>query len=85
MRRIEAITICDFCGARGNSGWLSVNWSEDAEVLDTTELSWTTGDNYSDCLDIVTKYVDMCGNCFRDKLLPWMLEQGVKPQIKEGL
>lgn len=75
---------CDFCGAGGNPGCLSVDWGEDEYDVDKTEISWTSGTNYPGDLNVETKYVDMCPACFRNKLLPWMLRQGVQPQIKKG-
>jgi hypothetical protein len=41
------------------------------------------GEDYPEGANGKETTVDMCGNCFESKLIPWLASQGVAPQVKE--
>ena len=67
-------TTCDLCGSvikpeRGNA--------------DEVEVKHRTGNSYPEggCGQEVR--VDMCGNCFDTKLVPWLRTQGADPKPED--
>ncbi len=72
--------ICDICSKESNSD----SWLEDSFERDDTKLSLKTVINntkgrYSLDGGYGTKIeVDICPDCFRNKLVPWLKTQGVK-------
>jgi hypothetical protein len=67
-------TTCDLCGDE------IVTECYDAEKV---EIRHRTGTAYpeSGCGEEVS--VDMCGDCFDSKLVPWLREQGANPKPEE--
>lgn len=84
VKRQEDVLIeirCDLCGCHGRG---ANRWRTD----DSSEVKYTTvqmedGYRYPEggCVEITD--FDICTDCFRDKLIPWMKEQGAEPQIRE--
>ena len=69
-----AKTTCDLCGGEISEGRFEVN-----EV----EIRHKTGSSYPECGKGKEIEVDMCGGCFTDKLMPWLVSQGANPTAKE--
>ncbi len=83
-REICTCLKCDICGKEGtrvgiwNCGYYEVNKTE----LQVT-VHQQDGSSYPDGSGWGTEItIDMCPECFRDKLVPWVNSQGgnVKPQ-----
>ena len=69
-------TTCDLCGKETKRG----NWAESWYEINETEISIAVrqkdGSSYPDG-GMGTKYeVDMCPECFKNKLIPWLEAQG---------
>lgn len=64
---------CDLCGQAILPR--SMGQFSDSTVLGTTGWSYPEGGEYT------RTEVDLCGPCFREKLLPWLISQGVKPTV----
>ncbi len=62
-------TTCDLCGGEISEGSYEVN-----EV----EIRHKTGNCYPETGFGEEVRVDMCGECFTEKLTPWLVAQGVK-------
>ena len=76
-------TTCDLCGAIAKSG----DWGSSSYEVNEVEIEVTVrqkdGRSYPQD-GWGTKYeVDMCPNCFKDKLIPWLESQGCKAERKE--
>jgi len=62
---------CDLCGDT-----IYPREKFDAEEV---EIIHTTGNSYPEGGSGEKIKVDMCGNCFDKKLIPWLLKQGCNP------
>jgi len=76
-------TTCDICGAEAKKGL----WQSSAYEVNEVEIEVTVrqkdGTSYPEG-GYGTKYeVDMCPNCFKTKLIPWLESQGCKTERKE--
>lgn len=59
-----------------NNQRININVSE-------TVVAMVEGQRYSDGgVNLIMTSIDICNDCFKRKLLPWLEEQGVKPTIK---
>ena len=65
---------CDLCGN---------DIIEDQYKVDEVQVKHRTGDEYPEGGYGDEVSVDMCGDCFDKKLLPWLREQGVEPKPEE--
>lgn len=61
-------TTCDLCGKDTR------NYEEYA--FEEVKVSCRTGRRYPDCGWGTDLEADMCADCFKDKLVPWLKEQG---------
>lgn len=67
-------TTCDLCGAEIKAGRFSA---------DNVEVKHRTGNIYPEGGSGEEVSVDMCGNCFDTKLVPWLRSQGADPKPEE--
>lgn len=76
---IEAV-VCDLCGAKtsGNKPWAKGN--HDAIEVDVCMRTWKHWPEGGSGEDI---QYDICPTCFRERLMPWLLNQGAAPRIKD--
>lgn len=86
MKKLESKTIiehrtvvsglfCDLCKKQSpsNYGWTRENF----DVSDTT-VQMRSGTSYPECSDIETVSFDICPECFKSKLIPWLESQGAE-------
>lgn len=78
-------TICDLCKREtAGDNWEKSDW----QVTNTTNVStrvsakcnrsyWGDGGEGAEII------IDLCPWCFRDKLMPWLREQGANIEVKE--
>lgn len=76
---------CDLCGAKAKNrdDWGSGHYERDevdVEVRVRREKSETYGGEGTQCIT----FVDLCPNCFEEKLVPWLKSQGATIQTKEN-
>jgi hypothetical protein len=77
---------CDLCGAvaKHPDAWGDTGGSYG---VDETEIKVTVrqkeGDSYPDGGSGTEFHVDICPNCFKTRLVPWLLSQGAKIEEKE--
>lgn len=78
-----AKTTCDLCGAEAKEG----NWESSSYEVNEVEIEVTVrqkdGDNYPEGGWGTDYTVDMCPDCFKNKLIPWLESQGCKAERKE--
>ena len=74
--------VCDLCGKEFKV-WDSDSWSDTAGVISETHLSIKEGSDFR-CEGYYTLItIDICPDCFKTKLIPWLVEEGVKIQRTE--
>lgn len=72
---VDDYATCDFCKLQ-----IIVRSCEVNQV----QVHYETGVRYEDGTGNTTKMsVDMCGNCFQDKLVPWFRSKGITPIVEE--
>lgn len=88
-RRVELL--CDLCGKEApNPEDRHDPWAEEldpiaARHLASTAVSMKTGKVYhGDAGETEETSVDICPECFREQLIPWLKEQGAEPRVEEA-
>lgn len=71
-------TKCDLCGKVTKSEWKS-----DCYDQTETEVSLRTGSSYPDGGSGEEITIDICPDCFTEKLIPWVKSQGGNPTTEE--
>ena len=71
--RLDSVT-CDFCGKKIEF---------EPYKLDDVTIDRNVGDRFPEGSRGVKESVDMCGECWETKLIPWIKAQGVTPTVKE--
>lgn len=74
-REVEDHVTCDMCGAE-------IKKDGNYEV-DEVNVSHRVGNNYPECGCGETTIVDLCGNCFDGKLVPWLSSQGAEARTED--
>lgn len=94
MREYETVTkehtsthcvkvLCDLCGKEGRHGrWDCGNYEFDETELEVTVMS-KKGKSYPEDYYGKKFVVDMCPECFREKLVPWLRSQGATIEEQE--
>ena len=74
------VLTCDMCGAttKNARNWTS-NYSSRSEVT----VCFVHGDEYPEGGSGTQTCVDLCPQCFGNKLLPWLMSQGATPRLEE--
>lgn len=72
-------TCCDICGAKSKRD----DWTTEIYDVAEVEIRLREGDNYPEGGSGTRIDVDMCPDCFREKLIPWLKSQGAKIEVKE--
>ena len=78
---------CDLCGREAPSPHHPFHtWAVDTFAVTGTTVELREGVAYpDDDGDIKTTSFDICPQCFRDKLVPWLKEHGVSgPTVEES-
>jgi hypothetical protein len=74
---------CDLCGRKANG--LATSLDEQAWVgrgdseVQKTEIVLETGHSYPDGTSLERIVIDLCPDCFRQKLVPWVESQKGEP------
>lgn len=74
--RFEAI-VCDICGAESSKN-IHEWWGDRFEGVEI-EIKYNSASRYPDDVSGDVIEYDLCPDCFRSKLMPWMESQGTKP------
>ena len=71
---------CDLCGRasrRFSDGSASDDWEEASGYdIEQVKIEYESGQSYPEGRFTTTESVDMCPDCWRDKLVPWLRAQG---------
>jgi len=79
-REVVEFTVCDLCGRKEpGDGWSKCYDVEDVEV------SYESGSRYPDGNFTETISYDICPDCFKNKLMPWLESQGAKHRKKDNI
>jgi len=75
---------CDLCGVTANGGeWESTSNYYINETKIKIEIRQEEGSSYPES-GYGTKYeIDLCPNCFKNQLIPWLKAQGANIQQEE--
>jgi len=81
--KVHDKTTCDLCGRIALMGY----WQSSSYEVNETEIEVTVrqkdGESYPEG-GYGSKYeVDMCPECFKNKLIPWLESQGCKAKRKD--
>lgn len=71
----EDFVTCDLCGERLRK--------DSSYEYDDAEILHRKGSDYPEGTHITETTFDLCGACFRTKLIPWLKGQGAEPQTHE--
>jgi hypothetical protein len=74
-RKVELASTCDMCSAEIDTYGYDV---------DEVTIKVEEGSRFPEGTNLDITECDLCGECFRTKLVPWLEAQGVKMQ-KRGL
>lgn len=79
-RKVWDSTTCDICGfkAKDENNWAKEAWEREETTILLEEGFYYPDGNYGEKLS-----VDICPNCFKTKLVPWLEAQGAKMRKKE--
>ncbi len=69
--------VCDLCGKKGTEGWRSSKWNINETVVEV-EVQQRERDNYPDCSWGTEYVIDICPECFKNRLVPWLRSEGAK-------
>lgn len=70
---------CDMCGKKHAGD----EWGDDYYDVLKTAVKIREGDRYPDGGFETDLVFDICPECFRNKLVPWLAEQGAEPRTEE--
>lgn len=77
---------CDLCGKESDSERYD-NWNGGSYDVDETEISikikQKEGSSYPEGGSGQEYDIDLCPDCFKKKLIPWLLSQGAKIKPEE--
>ena len=77
---------CDVCGRKGDNvipGDPAVDWVDKNDLEESTVVSHRTLARCYDDVTVTDTFFDICHECFKDKLVPWLASQGVKPHVTD--
>jgi hypothetical protein len=69
-----AYLTCDLCGIKSQSSYY---WNGQGNVNET-KIEWRTGDSWPEGGSGELIKIDICPDCFKNKLIPWLESQGAK-------
>lgn len=67
---------CALCGIVTRNEWRKGNF--DAIEI---EVKMVTGKSYPECGEGLNTTINICPDCFVEKLVPWVESQGGKPKV----
>ena len=73
---------CELCGAKSSEGKNWANMSFDFEIV---KIQHTEGTSFPEGGNKTKTCVDLCPACFKNKLLPWLKEQGASSREEEAI
>lgn len=76
-------TICDICGAEAKQGEWRSSLYEINEVEIRVEVRQKEGSDYPEGGWGTHYQADICPNCFKNKLVPWLKSQGCQAKEEE--
>ena len=74
-REVLDFIVCDLCEEKAFGG----DWAEGSYRVSRTSVSMEDGDSYPEGGNIIKTSYDICPECFENKLMPWLAEQGAMP------
>lgn len=74
---VHTSTVCDLCGDETTN-----NWAPGTSALET-KVSMKDGWNSPDGGQGTKISYDICPDCFKEKLIPWLESQGAKTNVEE--
>lgn len=76
-------TTCDLCGKTTKQG----DWESSSYEIDETEIEVIVrqkeGSNFPECGSGTKYIVDICPQCFKEKLIPWLESQGCTAKMED--
>ena len=80
-RKAPVARVCDLCGREATQ---ELNdWDGGRFEVCETEITARFGDSYPEGGSGTSYEIDLCPDCFRGRLIPWLRSQGAKIEEKE--
>ena len=80
---VEVELRCDLCDKVASGiGWSSSRWDVNEYEAEVT-IRGRDGESYPEGGSGKEYSVDLCPDCFKDRLLPWLVSQGANPRIRD--
>jgi hypothetical protein len=73
---------CDLCGKKGDYEWDAIGFDVNETRLSVT-VKQKEGYNCPDGGSGQEWEIDLCPDCFKNRLVPWLISQGAKIEQKE--
>jgi hypothetical protein len=70
---------CDLCSGTSRND----DWTTGSYEVNETQIRWKEGDSYPEGGSGTEIEVDICPECFKTKLIPWLESQGAAIRKKE--
>lgn len=74
VKKVLVETTCDMCNKKIDNGTFEV---------DEVEISHNHGSAFPEGGFTEEDSIDLCGECFQEKLIPWLKSQGCEIQTKD--
>lgn len=76
-RSVVSHVSCDLCGCPGDPDcYTEISWTQDPSEILLTTVALMQGTSHADGGSLQLTTCDICPNCFRVKLRPWLESQG---------
>jgi hypothetical protein len=77
---VDRVT-CDLCGRGLDEHYAGKQLS--SYYSDEVDINRRVGTNYPEGGNSTESKVDMCGECWKTKFVPWLRSQGAEPRTKD--
>ncbi len=74
---------CDLCGKAAHDPGDDPEWGLGYDVKQV-RVEYKVGESYPEITDTTTHFADICPDCFKGKLVPWLESQGVVMQKEQN-
>lgn len=76
--------ICDLCGKESKrTDWWRRTWDESEYDFQETELNCRIGEDYPEGRNYDEYEIDMCPDCFINRLIPWIEKENPQAKIEK--
>lgn len=78
-REVVVAIVCDLCGRKTQND----SWAKMPFGVEDVEISYESGERYPEGNFTELVSYDICPDCFKNKLVPWLEKQGAEPEVQD--